>query len=238
MRQLILQEDDPDFETENYATLMIREMRKLQYKSKGTLEMESIKSKISLAIEGLETTMEADTQAWHTFLSAWRVFCMSETFDKNLLMWAQYSDKHAGAAIGLRRVPRKDSASGAALPVVYSSKIPSLGSLQDWVDHIIGIRRMPPSAEKKFIEMTYTKSIAWQYEKEWRYAFPSMRRDSDFELREIASAEIHSVYLGCRMPDSDKERISNVIAKKLDHVLLFQAERNRTEFKLDFRKLN
>jgi hypothetical protein len=234
---LINQEEEPDFEVESEFSEIIRKIRKRENRKVGKPILEPIRHLLNPIVSEMKSIIEADNREWYSFLTTWRIFCLSEVYD-NLLMWGHYCERHKGAVIGFRCVPEIDSAFCAARPVTYSNRIPTLGSLGEWVDHTIGVKRIGLNPEELFIRMTYTKSIDWQYEKEWRYALPQIEGVvGDFDLREILPQEIHSIYMGCRMEVSYRKRIIDLLSTKLKHVLLYQAARSKSEFKLDFERV-
>ena len=151
-------------------------------------------------------------------------------------MWAHYADKHRGAVIGFRCVPAVDSCFCAATKVNYKDHLPSLGSLDEWIQHLIGLKFI--DLESRFMEMTYTKSVDWQYEHEYRYALPALLgRSEPFDIRTVLPEEIHSLWLGCRISDADRRRLSTLLCGDLKHVELHQARKAKNRFAVEFEKL-
>lgn len=161
-----------------------------------------------------------------------RILYLSEKND-NLLMWAHYSDNHKGAVIKLKCL-HGDYALSAAQKVIYSYDMPKL-TIEDMTkDHFAS----EPFVIKKIIkEMLLTKSIDWQHESEWRVFLLRQNPDAEFDLRGISAEEIEAVYLGCKMSDENKKAIITIIKEKLQHVKVYNAIKNDSQFKIDFAEL-
>jgi len=159
-----------------------------------------------------------------------RLFCVSLVND-NLLMWSHYANDHQGAVIKLKCVPEKLSALCAAKPVIYTDKIPLLTTahLIDGTEKIL-----------KYIldEVLLTKSLDWKYEQEWRVSLLCQNKSENFDLRSIFEEELDSIYLGCRMNPQDKDEIISIIKNKRKNVKTFEAEKDKNNFKLNFKKLS
>lgn len=161
-----------------------------------------------------------------------RIFCLSEKND-NLLMWAHYSDNHKGAVIKLKCL-HSDCVFSAAQEVIYSEDMPKL-TIEDMTKEYFSSK---PFVVKKIInEMLLTKSIDWKHESEWRVILLKQNLNAEFDLRGISAEEIEAVYLGCKMSDENKKKIITIIKEKLQHVKVYNAMKNDSQFKIDFTEL-
>ncbi|MDD5281484.1 MAG: DUF2971 domain-containing protein [Candidatus Omnitrophica bacterium] len=158
-----------------------------------------------------------------------RIFCVSETND-NLLMWAHYTDNHKGAVIKLKCIPEKDTALCVAKPVLYSTNMPLL--------KVEELFNSPQQISRKILdEILFTKSLDWQHENEWRVILMKQQDGCDFDMRGIFEEELDTIYLGCRISESDKKDIAEIVRTKRKNVRIFCARKNDHEFKLDFEEL-
>ena len=161
-----------------------------------------------------------------------RIFCVSEIFD-SLLMWAHYSDNHKGAVIRFRCLPG-DYAFNAAKRVIYSTELPKL-VIEELIEGYFSKERV---VEKKIVsEILLTKSIDWEYEKEWRIILLQQNPFTKQDLRGVVSKEIDAIYLGCKMLPENEETIKNIVKAKLNHVKIFKAQKSNCEFKLNFTEI-
>ncbi len=161
-----------------------------------------------------------------------RIFCFSEVFD-NLLMWAHYSDGHKGAVIRFKCLPG-NYAFNAAQKVNYSREIPKL-KIEELVEDYFSNKQ---DVIKRIItEILLTKSIDWEYEKEWRIILQQQDQRTKQDLRRHDPKEIDGVYLGCKMLPENEEKIKNIIRSRLTHVKLYKAEKSDSEFKLNFSEI-
>jgi hypothetical protein len=165
----------------------------------------------------------------YSFLKEDRIFCVSEIND-NLLMWAHYTDNHKGAVIKLRCVPEEDTALCVAKQVLYSAAMPLL--------KVEELFNSPQQLSRKILdEVLLTKSLDWRHEKEWRVILMKQQDGCDFDMRGIFEGEIDTIYLGCRMSESDKKDIVEIIHTKRKNVRIFCVRKDNREFKLDFEEL-
>lgn len=192
---------------------------------------------IQKGIENGAKFLAEESSKWKLYLEDNRVFCVAEEYD-NLLMWSHYGDMHKGVVIRFKCIPELDTALCAAIPVIYQKGMPVIASLEDWVKHLTGQKFL----DFKPIYNRYisTKSQHWSYEREWRLVIPKKSNDNSlFEDQGIWPEEIDSVYLGCRISDTDQKEILEILkSSKLSHVKIYQASKNEASFTLDFKRIN
>ena len=164
-----------------------------------------------------------------THLSDTSIFCLTEDFD-NLLMWAHYADNHRGGVIKFLPVRAVDSPLLVARKVTYSKQIPTV----DFVS-LLGDTFASSLAIRDAI--TLTKSLDWQYEKEWRIVSALRNPASEYEIISFAEEEVGGLYLGCRMAEKDKSELIEIMAKKYPWAPIYQATPKKSEFSLAFEKI-
>lgn len=158
-----------------------------------------------------------------------RIFCLSEIND-SLLMWTHYTKDHKGAVIRFRCIPEINTATCAAKPVIYSDKVPLL-TIEDFFKG--------EQFVKNYIlnEALLTKSLDWEYEREWRLILKQQNKAKDFDLRSVFEKEIDAIYLGCKMEADDKKELIDITRDKRQSITIFEAFKDRKEFKLNFKEL-
>jgi hypothetical protein len=172
---------------------------------------------------------------WRDFLPRLRVFCVSEERD-NLLMWAHYSKDHTGVVFEFNVLPEQDNSLCVAKKVEYLPRPPVFFTESDWVESILGLRRL--DTEVLYWRYAYIKSDNWAYEREWRVW--DLLEDEAEELYSdysLIPREIAAVYLGCRIQESDKVRIISLVTEQYPGVPLLKASKSNSEFKLDFHEI-
>jgi hypothetical protein len=234
IESLIFGEPEPVFINDDFTTRAIIQLRSI----KDTIPRENLLPLINIItlpqIQALKQLMENEDEDWRQYLLTWRIFCLSE-IKNNLLMWAHYADSHKGAVMGFKCVPELDSAFCAAFPVTYSNSKPSLGSLSDWIKQSTGQKAL--DIDDVYLDMVFTKSIDWAYEKEWRYPLPAQNLNESFDLRGIDKKEIAEVNIGCRMPTKHKKQILAIIKADYPDVKVYEAIQSDTQFALEFKEI-
>lgn len=156
-----------------------------------------------------------------------KIFCMTTTYE-NLLMWSHYADEHQGAVIAL------DSADnlfeGAAL-VEYTNDRTVFNLASPMKDH---------ESLNTLGKIIRQKSIHWSYEQEWRKVFePLTEKDAniDPQIGYIPTTTVKAIYLGCKMPQHDRQEILHIIQTKLPHVKVYESKPEKNKFKLNFKEI-
>jgi hypothetical protein len=181
-----------------------------------------------------KSILESNDQ-WRRFLSAMRIFCLTEVHD-DLLMWAHYSQGHTGVVLKFRCLPEHDTAMCAARQVIYTNDIPSLATVDEWVNHFFGSDQIQYG--ERFMKLAVLKSAHWSYEREWRVVLPLVGdRTSLRSTYNLRPEEIDTVFLGCKITPSDRETIIKILATNLKHVKLLQAKPHGQKFALGFEQL-
>lgn len=163
----------------------------------------------------------------------------------SLLMWAHYAESHKGFAIGLdshhpyfdqRR--HGDDVIRHLAPVAYSEERPAAILLNPALTEAEQVARL---AATFFL----TKSIEWQYEREWRMLRSVDEASEKIELSnevvclyELPSEAVTDVIVGCRMSGPARDAL---LALRSDarfvHTRWSEACINERLFKVDIRPL-
>jgi len=132
-----------------------------------------------------------------------RVLCLSGEW-ANELMWAFYADNHRGLCLCFNT---EHEFFQNAKPVLYTHSpvdVEHLVDSQAEVDHV-----------------AYCKSLAWQFQKEWRIVFPGDEPNKVKFPRESLSA----VILGYRFPGPQFDGLKQVLINGGYRVEVLRAER-------------
>jgi hypothetical protein len=169
---------------------------------------------------------------WMDYLQNERIFCMSETYDE-ILMWSHYADHHRGAVIEFKCLPNLDRAFNVADKIIYTTTIPKFGTFNQWFDHATG--KKPLDLRELSKQYSFTKSMHWASEKEWRFALKKKSIDNKpYEFREVLPEELSAIYLGCKIGENEKDQIEKLIQRFLPHMKIFQAVMDKDEYQLHF----
>ncbi|PQA81041.1 hypothetical protein C5F52_21725 [Limnohabitans sp. TS-CS-82] len=177
-----------------------------------------------------------DTQAqyqkhWHEVqLPQMRVFCVSEDRD-NLLMWSHYAKDHTGAVFELWSLPDEDNPLSVAVPVNYVERPIAFFSMKEFVDDMVGIRKLDIRA--LYRRYACTKSLHWAYEKEWRVWYPLSKTDK-YDFSPIRPSELKAVYLGCRSEQGFRDHVRRLVNEKYPEAKLFIAQEATGSYELRY----
>jgi hypothetical protein len=175
-------------------------------------------------------------QEWLERVPRMRMLCVTEEHD-NLLMWAHYSRNHTGAVLELRVMPEEDNALCAAQPVIYHPDVPSPFSEEHLLDAIVGAAKL--TMDELCRHYARAKSAIWSYEKEWRLYDLAPTADPPFyEHSGLRRDEVEAIYLGCRMDESDRVSIMEMVRRRHQNTAVFQASKAGDTYALRFRRLS
>jgi hypothetical protein len=154
----------------------------------------------------------------------WRVFCV--TTDKcSTEMWTRYADNHKGIALRIEPSRDKDSKFQIFEPVIYLANRPPLyESARDFLaSSLFG------DPERDLItrmrKIIYTKTLQWEYEKEYRLAIPLMQDEAPWDTSPYNSEEITELYLGCNMQNAVAAEIMLKARRVNPAIAIFQGRR-------------
>lgn len=139
-------------------------------------------------------------------------------------MWTRYADNHQG--VGLRILPNieKDSKFSLFRRVDYQTKRPALfdDALTYQESVLFGDHE---KNNKRCIErVIYTKTLEWEYEKEYRLCIPVIG-EKDWNILSFHADEIHELYLGANMNAATKVEIVDMAKSINPKIFIFQSVR-------------
>lgn len=155
------------------------------------------------------------------------VFCLSETAT-DVLMWAHYADNHKGFLIE------------------FDSEHEFFH--QAWQDGTDRFRRVNYLSERTNVktaaalnrdEVFFTKSKAWEHEREWRMVLPLQSANHPpigrIYLFDIPPTCITGLIFGCNMPKHEQQAIREFVATdgRYSHATLHQARISETTFDIE-----
>ncbi|MFE0554766.1 DUF2971 domain-containing protein [Paenibacillus sp. NPDC058910] len=147
------------------------------------------------------------------------VCCFSEVNDSTL-MWSHYAENHSGFCLeyDFKQCGRKDILTRALQPVIYSNE------LFDMTPYF-----NTPGRYNNLVSTfsAISKSKEWEYEREWRLAFPI---GEDFKPFNRHVPKPKGVYLGAKIKPDIKEKLMKIAEKK--DINVFQMRLGNTNFQL------
>jgi hypothetical protein len=149
-------------------------------------------------------------------------FCESPN---QLLMWSHYADNHRGFCIeyNISRWLPNDVRKRILCPVIYQK------DFFDSTDHLLS------QMEKGAFNILYpiisgsTKSVDWEYEKEWRFIF---NIGDSFQMQNYLMNCQTRVFLGYRMCDSKKRKILEICKSK--GLEAYEAKPSDKKYEMEF----
>lgn len=148
------------------------------------------------------------------FLDSLLICSFSECKD-NILMWSHYSNCHKGFCIEYD-FSQLIKSKALVLPVIYSKTVPDIADTY--------------LKNKKRYSSIYTKSLDWEYEKEWRFILVG---DSEGENLRIDKPK--AIYLGCNIDKRLEEDLIKICKDK--EIKCYKAKKDSYEYKLNFEKV-
>ncbi|HHQ4317735.1 DUF2971 domain-containing protein [Clostridium perfringens] len=148
-----------------------------------------------------------------TFLDNLLICSFSECND-NILMWSHYSNCHKGFCIeyDFEQLIKKRA---MIFPIIYSKKVPDIDK-----SHIGNSR----------YSRIYTKSLDWEYEKEWRFI-----SIGDSEGVNLRIDKPKAIYLGCNITKRLEEDLIKICKDK--EINCYKAKKDSYEYKLNFEEV-
>lgn len=144
---------------------------------------------------------------------AFGVFSTSAVRDE-YLMWSHYSDSHKGYCIGLDTEVLMASTPLIIGQVTYQDPLPRIdlfAEIEEFIQSVL-----------------FTKGLMWEYEEEFRMLLPKGARKEMI----LPDGVIHSVVIGCKMPEKLRIELVTFILEKYPKAELFQANLATDSFRL------
>lgn len=154
-------------------------------------------------------------------------------------MWSHYAQHHEGVVLEFKPNVAKDLALLASRAVQYAQQRPLLyRTPADLVRRAL-LMSAEESTKEMIDELIYTKSVEWEYEKEYRLAIPNfVAADGKSALLEFWPSELVALYLGCRIVEADRQEVVQTARALNRKVEVYQAHVAPREFALVFYPLN
>ena len=168
-----------------------------------------------------------------------KISCFSNFLDedellKNTTMWSHYADNHHGFCVkynlDLSNLRNSSLIKCGLFPVKYTSKIPKISPRELMKLKFINndLKLSNPVLKTAYKTLT-TKSIFWNYEKEWRLIISS--HNSDVLTNNIIQfVNIEAIYLGCRIEENLKRHLINFAEN--NKIEIFQTIQSNEKFQL------
>ncbi|WP_332813872.1 DUF2971 domain-containing protein [Ramlibacter sp.] len=180
----------------------------------------------------IEDTQRRYRDHWREkLLPSSRIFCVTEERD-NLLMWAHYAKEHTGAVLEFWSLPEEDNSLSVARPVMYASRPPPFFTEAEWLDDLMGIKKLDTSA--LYRRYAYVKSDHWSYEKEWRAWYPLATSPEMYDTVQLHPRELRAVYFGCRASSSFVQEAKTLVGNSFADVSCFSARKSEAAYELSY----
>ena len=165
-----------------------------------------------------------------------RVLCVSEHND-NVIMWSHYADEHKGIVIRLRCIEELDNNLLIARKMKYQKKYPAIANLDDFIKLSIGEKNI--NYYEKLMDIAYIKHEVWAYEDEWRVVkeIDTEENKNLYNDYQEYPQVFDALYFGCRISESDKDEIIDILNGDFRHVEIFQSKKKAQEFGLQFERI-
>jgi hypothetical protein len=151
------------------------------------------------------------------FLKERGVSCFSER-NNDLLMWSHYGGRYRGFCLGFST---KYSPFSNIRKVIYKEEMPKINAvdalLHDNYDQVL--------------DLFYTKSKSWNYEKEWRCL-----HNKAGTLYTYEAEALESVYFGPDIDFQSLEIVCLILAGQNPHVQFWRGHRSNERFEVTFEK--
>jgi hypothetical protein len=231
--EVMFQEQEPAFAPDYRLTPQLQAFRNAARHIGREKVREAFGATYAEMVHNIKLISEQAREAWTKERRDYRLFCVCEGKD-NLQLWSHYTASHTGAAFQFECIEDLDSPWLAAKRVAYSEEAPSMATEEQWTDGMLGLLPLEFN-DDLWTRLVTTKARVWEYEKEWRVIF--VRRPDEnqgYEDTEFYPREISKVFLGCRMTESDRNEMVQLIDGSFSHVEVYQAKQNPVMYRLDF----
>lgn len=153
------------------------------------------------------------------------ISCFSERED-SLLMWAHYANNHRGICVEYNLLNINKELGFTAVPIIYSNDRTCFDSIESYGEKDIW---------KFFIESLTSKSMEWNYEKEWRIIRDQVACGSQWDVNKkgalLKMIRPDSIILGCATNlEFEKEIMRYCDDNKIK---LYKMKKDQYEYKLN-----
>jgi hypothetical protein len=129
------------------------------------------------------------------------ILSLSE-INNNILMWSHYAQQHQGICLEFERNESNIlSNNNHTLPVRYSLQKPLISLSTE----VLGDSKIKKEIRRSLI---YTKSLDWNYEREWRVVVPEGNTASNI------NSPIKKIFFGVKTSESQKRTVEKIVDGK------------------------
>lgn len=232
--QVIFGSDEVSFDIDTRPGALNSVMRQKRNELNKNDALKELKRGVEETARKLEAFKDNVNAELQKHLKNVRVLCVSEAHD-NVVMWSHYANDHKGVVMRLQCIDEIDNTLLAAKKIGYNKKLPVIASLDEMVKNTLGIQKH--NYAKLFTDLSYVKHNDWQYEREWRVAFPEAATTGLHKDIQENPRVFGSVYMGCRIEPVDETDILSLLRGPLSHVEVYKATKRKVEFGLDFERI-
>lgn len=215
----------------------------------------SCNGKMNDVFEGLpETSDEVSQSKLKRLEDLALMVCMSECNNSNL-MWSHYARNHEGICVeyDLKRLendPHKIL--NNLFPIVYRNQRHIIRNIDSLVDSHLALNKAIAEHYEydgnecldDILPLFLTKSLDWEYEKEWRIVY-TKKQMYDVDEKELYDGNlkfecISAVYLGYRIDPTKKTHILEICGRFNENgqnVSVYQSKLSKTSYDIEFEKL-
>lgn len=151
-----------------------------------------------------------------------KILCLTIA-PENFLMWTHYAGQHTGVVLEFRNVPGLDSPWSEARAVNYVDELPVLIDNEELSNVLSG--RSELNAGSVIARLVYSKSRAFDYEREWRI-YSGDGRDPELAFEDLGfhPDELASVIFGARTAPQDEAQIRSIVGRHYANAAFHRAE--------------
>ena len=171
---------------------------------------------------------------WNNMLPKSRILSLTEEND-NPVMCSSYSNNYKGVVVELSCLDLVDTPLLLAEPVVYSDDLVMIGSLEYWINIMLG--KVQFDYTDTFRKLELTKKLKWAYEKEWRVLSFEKNSNQLFDDYRFSPYVFSKIYFGHCISDDDKKEIMSIIKKTLAHMKCFNMNLNYSTHEIEYEEL-
>lgn len=160
------------------------------------------------------------SEEWEKMVGQMRILSLSES-PAVVPMWAHYSDNGRGVVLEFQGDKKRDTSFLGAKRVNYSNTPPSVVSVSDWVQCLLGSGEK--SWEYIFSEVQYIKTEEWKYEREWRIVTFDYNT-IDFSYLGFFPEDLKGIYFGYNCDPMSKAEVLKALDMRYSHVKVYNSE--------------
>ncbi len=157
----------------------------------------------------IKNIIEDFKNQWYSIAYSYKILCLSE---KNNIepMWAHYSDNFRGVVLAFEANIEKDSVLLLSKQMTYNNQKNFPIYKNDFINYILYKKQVDINTIMDRI--IYTKSIDWQYEREWRVIYiDDNKKYSKYININFIRDELKEIYFGYDTSEQDKKDILDLI---------------------------